>query len=84
LDLRIQAKGMKNNLVVIEKSQVTDGVFFKVSTAARYLGISPNTLRSYTDKGLIKAKRLPNGDRIYRRGWLDEFIERLPDAVEAP
>ncbi len=66
----------------IEIIEVPEQFYFKVSKAARYLGISPNSLRKYTDQGLIKAKRLPSGDRIYRKDWLDEFMENLPDAVD--
>ncbi len=60
-----------------------DRFYFKVSQAAQYLGISANTLRKYTDLGLVKAKRLPNSDRIYSREWLDDFVSQLPDAPEA-
>ncbi len=67
----------------IEIIEVPEQFYFKVSAAAKYTGLSPNTLRKYTDLGLIKAKRLPiSGDRIYRKDWLDEFMENLPDAVE--
>jgi len=62
--------------------EVPEQFYFKVSAAAKYIGLSANTLRKYTDLGRIKAKRLPNGDRIYRKDWLDEFMENLPDAVE--
>ncbi len=58
--------------------------YVKVSGAARYLGLAGNTVRRYTDSGLIRAKRLPGGDRIYKREWLDEFVESLEDAVEPP
>ena len=53
----------------------------KVTGAARYLGLSANTLRKYTDLGIVRAKRLPGGDRIYRQEWLDDFIENLPDGT---
>ncbi len=66
----------------IEIIEVDEQFYFKVSAAAKYAGLSPNTLRKYTDQGLIKAKRLPSGDRIYRKDWLDEFMENLPDAVD--
>ena len=59
-----------------------DPSYFKVSKAARYLGLSANTLRKYTDLGLVKAKRLPSGDRIYCQDWLDDFVSDLPDVVE--
>ena len=67
----------------IEIIEVDEQFYFKVSDAATYIGLSPNTLRKYTDLGLIKAKRLPiSGDRSYRKDWLDEFMENLPDAVD--
>jgi excisionase family DNA binding protein len=53
----------------------------KVSSAAEYLGLSPNTVRKYTDLGHIEAKRLPRGDRIYSRAGLDDFVAQLPDAT---
>ncbi len=59
-----------------------DQFYLKVSRAAQYPGISSNTLRKYTDLGLVKAKRLPSGDRIYSRDWLDDFVSDLPDVVE--
>jgi len=66
----------------IEIIEVPERFYFKISAAVKYTGISANTLRKYTDLGLIRAKRLPGGDRIYCKEWLDEFMENLPDAVE--
>ncbi len=66
----------------IEFIEVPEQFYFKVSAAAKYLGLSANTLRKYTDLGLIRAKRLPGGDRTYRKDWLDEFMENLPNAVD--
>lgn len=51
---------------------------FKVAAAARYLGISPNTLRKKTDMGLIPARRDENGDRIYLLRDLDRYLNSLP------
>ena len=65
----------------IEIVEVPERFYFKVSAAAKYSGLSKNTIRKYTDLGLIRAKILPSGDRIYCKAWLDEFIEKLPDAV---
>ncbi len=37
-----------------------------VTAAARAIGIAPNTLRAWTEKGLVHAARLPGrGDRRY-------------------
>jgi len=57
--------------------------YHRVGGASKYTGLCPNTIRKYTDLGLIKAKRMPGGDRIYREDWLDKFMEDLPDAEEA-
>ncbi|MDA2934028.1 MerR family DNA-binding transcriptional regulator [Acidobacteria bacterium AH-259-D05] len=65
----------------IEIIEVPQRFYFKISAAAQYTGLSKNTLRKYTDLGLIRAKILPGGDRIYCKEWLEEFIENLPDAV---
>ncbi len=53
----------------------------KVSQAARYLGISPNTLRKRTDLGLIPARRDVNGDRLYLVKELDAYLASLPRIV---
>ena len=51
--------------------------------AAKYIGMSENTLSKYKELGLKKAKRLHiSGERKYRKDWLDEFMENLPDEVD--
>jgi len=69
-----------NRLTRIEVVEVPDRFYMKVSAAARYLGLCPNTLRKYTDLGLIQARMLPSGDRLYAKEWLDAFVQELPDA----
>jgi hypothetical protein len=54
----------------------------KVSQAARYLGISPNTLRKRTDIGLIPARRDVNGDRLYLVRELESYLASLPRIVD--
>lgn len=71
----------ERNTKRIEIIEVPEQFYFKISAAAKYSGLSKNTLRKYTDLGLIRAKILPSGDRIFCKEWLDEFIEKLPDAV---
>ncbi len=71
----------QKQIKTIEIIEVPEQFYFKVSAAAKYIGLSPNTLRKYTDRGEIKAKRLPSGDRTYRKDWLDEFMENLPDSA---
>lgn len=63
----------------IEILQIPERFYFKVSAAARYLGNSPNSLRKYTDLGLVSARRLPGGDRLYCREDLDAFVASLAE-----
>ena len=57
--------------------------YLKVGAAAEHLGISANTLRKYTDLGLIKAKRSPFGDRSYDVDVLEEYWRNLRDGVDS-
>ncbi len=82
----LQPEGVKGNpnrgdLLDAFPGQGPGQFYFKVSAAAKYIGLSANTLRKYTDLGLIRARILPGGDRIYCKEWLDDFIDALPDAV---
>jgi excisionase family DNA binding protein len=52
---------------------------FRVREAAKYLGISPNTLRKRSDLGLIRARRDVNGERIFLLQDLDAYLESLPE-----
>jgi len=56
---------------------------FKVQPAARYLGISDDTLKKYTALGLIKAHDF-QGSRVYRLEDLDRLIESLAEWDDAP
>ena len=44
-----------------------------ISEAARDLGIHPNTLRGWVDRGLVPVVRLPSGHRRFE----PEQIERI-------
>jgi hypothetical protein len=61
--------------------EVPEKFYFKVSGASRHLDVSKNSLRKYTDLGLIQAKRLPGGDRLYSKDELDNFYNSLRDAI---
>ena len=39
--------------------------FYLISSAARLLGMHPQTLRMYEARGLIEPKRSPKGTRLY-------------------
>src|SRR2546427_9840624 len=47
-----------------------------VTKAARLLGVHPNTIRSWSDQGRLRYYRInPRGDRRYRLGDLQRFLE---------
>jgi excisionase family DNA binding protein len=44
--------------------------------AAKYLGVAQSTIRKWSDQGRVPAFYTPGGHRRYRRGDLDNFLER--------
>jgi len=52
-----------------------------ISTAARMLGMHPQTLRKYERLGLVQPARTVGSMRLYSRGELERlrFIKRLVD-----
>jgi excisionase family DNA binding protein len=51
--------------------------FLKISEAAEYLGVSPNTLRNWGNAGKITAYRHPvNGYRLFKRAELDALLSQ--------
>ena len=66
-------------MVSVRIIEVPEQAAFRVRNAARYLGISPNTLRKRSDLGLIPARRDENGERIFLLKDLDAYLESLPD-----
>ncbi len=51
-----------------------------VRQAARLLGVHVNTVRSWTDTGLLTCLRInPRGDRRYRRSEIESFLEHAGD-----
>jgi len=57
--------------------QIPNQRVFQMKAASRYLGISVDSLRTYSDLGLIRAKSL-NGRRVFLLADLDAFIDSLP------
>ena len=60
--------------------------FLRISEAAGYLGVSPNTLRNWENAGKIAAHRHPvNGYRLFKQAELDALLRQVqPDAQNAP
>jgi hypothetical protein len=57
--------------------QVPNKRLFQVAAAARYLGISPNSLRKYADLGLIRALKFDRR-RVFDLEDLNRFVASLP------
>jgi MerR family copper efflux transcriptional regulator len=52
--------------------------FITVTDAAKYLGVSPSTLRNWDRQGKLRAIRHPvNGYRLYRKEDLEALLTRL-------
>lgn len=52
--------------------------FLRISDAAEYLGVSPNTLRNWEAAGKIAALRHPVNDyRLFKKQDLDSFLRPL-------
>jgi MerR family transcriptional regulator, copper efflux regulator len=52
--------------------------FLRISEAAEYLGVSPNTLRNWVNAGKIVAVRHPVNDyRLFRREDLDALLQQV-------
>ena len=52
--------------------------YFRISEAAEYLGVSPNTLRNWERAGKIVAHRHPVNDyRLFKREELDALLDQV-------
>ena len=59
--------------------------FLRISEAAEYLGVSPNTLRNWENAGKIAAHRHPvNGYRLFKQEELDALLNQLHEPREQP
>lgn len=58
--------------------------FLRISEAAEYLGVSPNTLRNWENAGKIVAYRHPvNSYRLFKQEELDALLGQVqPSAAE--
>jgi excisionase family DNA binding protein len=54
--------------------------FLRISEAADYLGVSPNTLRNWQNAGKVVAVRHPvNGYRLFKRQVLDALLKQVEE-----
>ncbi|QGJ70862.1 MerR family DNA-binding transcriptional regulator [Planctomycetales bacterium 10988] len=64
------------------RSQAVENLrdFLRISEAAEYLGVSPNTLRNWENAGKIAAHRHPvNGYRLFKKEELDALLRQLQE-----
>ena len=62
------------------RSQLVENLkdFLRISEAAEYLGVSPNTLRNWENAGKIAAHRHPVNDyRLFLQSDLDELLKQV-------
>ena len=52
------------------------GKYLRIAEAAKYLGVSRNTLRRWEDAGAITPLRTPTNKRRYTREQLDAILTR--------
>ncbi len=50
---------------------------YTISEAAAELGVHPDTLRAWSDKGLVPVTMLPSGYRRYSREQLDAIQRHM-------
>lgn len=54
-----------------------ESALLTIGEAARFLGLHPNTLRRWSDQGLIPTHHISaRGDRRFRKAELDQFVEQ--------
>mgnify|MGYP001572205697 CR=1 FL=1 len=56
--------------------------YLRVKEAAAYLGVVPNTIRSWGDRGKIPEHRHPaNNYRLYKRADLQRLLREIEQSV---
>ena len=58
------------------RAPASDPEWLTLGQAAKYLGVAQSTIRKWSDHGRVPAFYTPGGHRRYRRGDLDDFLNR--------
>jgi len=59
--------------------------YLRISDAAKYLGVSPNTLRNWQNAGKVEAVRHPvSGYRLFKRKDLDALLKQVEKLAGEP
>src|SRR4051812_30523103 len=58
---------------------MSDRPIYMISVAAELVGMHPQTLRAYEDKGLVRPQRTPGGTRLYSEADIERLriVQRL-------
>jgi len=56
--------------------------WWSIGKAAKYLGVSRDTLRRWEKKGKIKPPRSPSGHRYYNQKLLDEVMTNKTQKIK--
>ena len=66
---------------VSRKPDLSSRVMLTTADVARFLGLHPNTVRRWSNKGLLKSYRISTrGDRRFRREDVDGFLKEAESA----
>lgn len=49
----------------------------RIAEAAALIGVHPNTLRAWADKGLVPVTRLPSGYRRFTTEQIEQIREQM-------
>lgn len=56
--------------------------YMMIGEAAKFLGVSPNTLRNWGKEGSIKVRRCShNNFRLYKKEDLEQFLKDIEDSL---
>lgn len=59
------------------------GEYFTIKDAAKFLGVSPSTLRNWDRSGKLKTYRNPlNGYRLYRSEELETLLQKIQSGAK--
>jgi excisionase family DNA binding protein len=51
----------------------------KIGVATKYAGVGPDTFETFVKSGL-RFVRTPGGTRLFKKEWVDSFLESLEDS----
>jgi MerR family copper efflux transcriptional regulator len=58
--------------------------YLRISEAAKYLGVPPNTLRNWVNAGKVVAIRHPVNDyRLFKREDLEKLLKQVAVAIKS-